>query len=204
MVNIDSRFFMKKYEDIFKESGGVARIQTLQEAGMTYYSLNALLEKGLVSRVKQGVYRLESGEESADEMVEVARMVPNGVFCLYSACTYYELTTFVSGFHHLAIPKKSRVTLPPYPPIQLYYWADAPYNLGIEAVEIWGGTIRMYNIEKTVCDMVKFRNKIGMDTVKEVLHNYVRRKDRRIHLLNQYARQMNIAGVLSNYLDILL
>ena len=171
---------------------------------MTYYSLNALLEKGLVSRVKQGVYRLESGEESADEMVEVARMVPNGVFCLYSACTYYELTTFVSGFHHLAIPKKSRVTLPPYPPIQLYYWADAPYHLGIEAVEIWGGTIRMYNVEKTVCDMVKFRNKIGMDTVKEVLHNYVRRKDRKIHLLNQYARQMNISGVLSNYLDILL
>lgn len=203
-LNAKSRFFMKNYEDIFKESGGVARIQTLQEAGMTYYGLNALLEKGLVSRVKQGVYRLESGEVSADEMVEVARLAPNGVFCLYSACTYYELTTFVSGFHHLAIPKKSRVTLPSYPPIQLYYWSDAPYNLGIETVEILGGTIRMYNVEKTVCDMVKFRNKIGMDTVKEVLHNYVRRKDRKIHLLNQYARQMNIAGVLSNYLDILL
>jgi len=43
-----------------------------------------------------------------------------------------------------------------------------------------------------------------MDTVKEVLHNYVRRKDRKIHLLNQCARQMNISGVLSNYLDILL
>lgn len=195
---------MKNYEDIFKESGGVARIQTLQEAGLTYYGLNALLEKGLVSRVKQGVYRLESGEVIADEMVEVARLAPNGVFCLYSACTYYELTTFVSGFHHLAIPKKSKVTLPAYPPIQLYYWSDAPYHLGIETVEIWGGTIRMYNVEKTVCDMVKFRNKIGIDIVKEVLHNYVRRKDRKIHLLSQYARQMNIAGILSNYLEMLL
>jgi hypothetical protein len=62
----------------------------------------------------------------------------------------------------------------------------------------------MYNVEKTVCDMVKFRNKIGIDIVKEVLHNYVRRKDRKIHLLSQYARQMNIAGILSNYLEMLL
>ena len=195
---------MKNYEEIFKQNGGVARIQTLQEAGMTYYTLNALLEKGLVSRVKQGVYRLENDEQMADEMIEVARMVPKGVFCLFSACSFYELTTFVSGSHHLAIPKKSKVTLPSYPPIQLYYWADAPYHLGIETIEIWGGTIRIYNMEKTVCDMVKFRKKAGMDTVKEVLQNYVRRKDRKIHLLNQYARQMNIAGIMANYLEVLL
>lgn len=203
-IKNDSRFFMKKYEKIFQEHGGVAPMRVLQEAGMTYYSLRALQEKGLVTKIKQGVYRLEHSESPVDEMVEVARLVPNGVYCLFSACAHYGMTTFVSGQHHLAIPKKSKVTLPPYPPIQLYYWADASYQLGITTVQTWGGQVRMYDMEKTVCDVVKFRNRVGIDTMKEVLHHYVRRKDRKIHQLNDYARQMNIAGVLSKYLDILL
>ena len=195
---------MKKYEKIFQENGGVARIHLLQEAGMTYYSLRALMEKGIVTKIKQGVYRLEHVESPVDEMVEVARMVPKGVYCLFSACTHYDLTTFVSGQHHLAIPKKSKVALPSYPPIQLYYWAETSYHLGITTVESWGGMVNMYDVEKTVCDMVKFRSKVGIDTMKEVLHNYISRKDRKIHQLNNYARQMNIEGVLSKYLEVLL
>ena len=195
---------MKKYEKIFQENGGVARMHLLQEAGMTYYSLRALMEKGVVTKIKQGVYRLEHSELPIDEMVEVARMVPKGVYCLFSACAYYGLTTFVSGQHHLAIPKKSKVTLPSYPPIQLYYWAETSYHLGITTVDSSGGTVSMYDMEKTVCDMVKFRSKAGIDTMKEVLHNYIRRKDRKIYQLNDYARQLNIEGVLSKYLEVLL
>jgi predicted transcriptional regulator of viral defense system len=193
---------MKKYESIFQANAGIARIGDLQAAGMTYYSLRNLLEKGLVTKVKQGVYRLENIE--TDEMMEVAVLVPNGVFCLFSACTYYGLSTFVSGSHHLAIPKKSRVVLPEYPPVQVYYWTDKSHLLGVTTVAVQGGTVKMYDLEKTVCDMVKFRNKVGIDTMKEVLHNYLRRKDRKIHQLNEYARQMNISEILSQYLNVLL
>jgi predicted transcriptional regulator of viral defense system len=195
---------MENYQKIFKENGGVAQLHTLVEAGITNYSLEKLLEKGIVSKIKQGVYRLENSETPIDEMIEVSRIVPNGVFCLFSACTHFGLTTFVSGQHHIAIPKKSKVTIPAYPPIQLYYWADTSQQLGITRVKTWGGEVPMYDLEKTVCDMVKFRNKVGIDSMKEVLLNYLQQKDRKIHLLNDYARQMNIAGVLNNYLDILL
>jgi predicted transcriptional regulator of viral defense system len=195
---------MKKYNEIFQENGGVASMHTLQEAGITYYELRALMEKKIVTKIRQGVYRLETGEAPADELIEVSRLVPKGIYCLFSACSYYGMTTFVSGQHQLAIPKKSKVVLPSYPPIQLYYWADISYQLGMTKVNSLGGQVCMYDIEKTVCDMVKFRNKVGIDSMKEVLLHYVRRPDRKIHQLNEYARQMNIAGVLSKYLDVLL
>jgi predicted transcriptional regulator of viral defense system len=198
------RIFMKNYEEIFQEYGGVAQMRTLMEAGVTYYSLRNLMEKGIVTKIKQGVYRLEDSKTPVDELVEVARLVPNGVYCLFSACAHYGLTSFVSGQHHLAIPKKSKVKLPTYPPIQLYYWTDVSYKLGITTVEINGNKINIYDVEKTVCDMIKFRNKVGIDTMKEVLHHYLHRKDRKITQLNNYARQMNIASVLSNYLEVLL
>lgn len=203
-IKNDSRYFMKKYEKIFLENGGIAATHTLMEGGVTYYTLRNLMTKGIVTKLKQGIYRLETAPTPADELAEVANIVPKGVYCLFSACTYYGMTTFVSGEHHLAIPKHSKVKIPEYPPIQLYYWADTSYGLGVTTVMTDNGEVRMYDIEKTVCDMVKFRNKVGIDTMKEVLSHYLSRKDRKIHQLNAYARQMNITGVLSNYLDVLL
>jgi Transcriptional regulator, AbiEi antitoxin len=71
---------LKKYQEIFKQNGGVVQMQTLIEAGITYYSLNKMIKTGIVSKIKHGVYRLENNETPVDEMIEVARMVPNGVF----------------------------------------------------------------------------------------------------------------------------
>jgi predicted transcriptional regulator of viral defense system len=130
--------------------------------------------------------------------------VPYGVLCLYTACLHYELTTFVSSSYHIAIPKKAKIVLPDYPPIQLYYWDTTAYNLGIVETVIQETRVRMYDLEKTVCDMIRFRNKVGIDIAKEVLKNYLNRHDRNIAKLNEYAQKLNISTVLSNFLIILL
>lgn len=121
-------------------------------------------------------------------MEEVAQIVKKGgVFCLFSAAAHHDLTTFVSSEYHLAVPKKYKVVLPEYPPIKLYYWEEAAYQTGITKVVIEGEMVAMYDAEKTVCDIIKYQKKVGMDTLKEVLNTYLRRKDRNIHKLSEYA-----------------
>ena len=150
----------------------------------------------------QGIYR--SVAHPYDERVEIGRRIPNGVFCLYSACFLHQLSDFVPSEQHLAVPKKSRYVLPAYPPVKLYYWETAAFQLGVGDFHLEAGTIRVYDPEKTVCDLLRLREKAGLDIVKEALKNYLRRPGRDLAKLHDYARQLRVEKTLQPYLNILL
>ena len=65
-----------------------------------------------------------------------------------------------------------------------------------------GYNIRIYDIDRCVCDAIKFRNKIGMDVCSEIIDNYLVRPERNISKLLDYARQLRVDTILENYLQI--
>ncbi|MDX2247310.1 MAG: hypothetical protein SF052_11060 [Bacteroidia bacterium] len=189
-------------QQLFERSKGIVGAKTLRENGVSYYEINGLLEDAVIVRLKRGVYKWAAQE--TEEMAEVARLVPIGVFCLLSAAFYYGLTTTIPARHHVAIPDDRKVVLPGYPPIQLYFWNKTPYSLGVTTVELSGGSVSLYDLEKTVCDAIRHRNKIGFEVLKEILRNYRDRKDRNLNRLHAYARQLNILNKVDEFLKILL
>lgn len=189
-------------QDFFKANDGIVRTKQLRDGGFTHYQLNQLIQSGRVLKVKQGVYKWINSDQT--ELVEVARTVPEGVFCLYTACQYYQLTTFVASAYHLAIPKKSKVVLPVYPPIKLYYWETVSYQTGRTDIKPDGVSILMYDLEKTVCDVIRQRNKVGLDLVKEVVTTYLQRTDRNLANLVQYAGELGVKNYVSTYLNLLV
>ena len=187
---------------IFDENDGVAQMRTLLKNGINHYQVNRLLEQGVVIKLKHGVYKWKTDNEN--EWADIVHLVPNGILCLLTAALHYELTTFVSSEYHITIPKKMKLVLPDYPPIKLYYWDSKAFRLGIIETVIQETPVKMYNIEKTVCDIVRLRNKIGIDIAKEVLKNYLKHPNCNIPKLNEYARQLRISTILNNFLNILL
>jgi len=67
-----------------------------------------------------------------------------------------------------------------------------------------GEEIAIYDIEKSVCDAIRYRNKVGIDITSEVLRNYLKRKDRNLDRLMKYAENMRIATVLNQYINVML
>ena len=49
---------------------------------------------------------------------------------------------------------------------------------------------------------IKFRNKIGIDVMSEVLRNYFQRADRNIVRLESYARELRLCSVLEKYMEV--
>ncbi|MDZ7878627.1 MAG: hypothetical protein U5L45_13190 [Saprospiraceae bacterium] len=192
----------KNVKEIFEQNKGVTQMGTLMKSGINHYQINALLDNGSIIKLKHGIYKWQTDE--VNEWADIKHLVPYGVLCLFTTALHYELTTFVSSTYHIAIPKKAKIILPDYPPIQLYYWDTVAFTLGIVETVIQETTIKVYDLEKTVCDILRFRNKVGIDIAKEVLKNYLKRPDRNLAKLNEYARQLNISTVLSNFLTILL
>lgn len=193
----------KYIKELFETNHGILTINELKEKGINYYYLNPFIAAQKIERIKPGFYRWV--EFIGDELVEASRIVPGGIISLFTAAAYHELTTFISSTYHFAIDKNRRVRLPEYPPIKLSYWSGPQLSLGKQQIKSQEGLlITIYDKEKTVCDFIKFRNKVGIDLTKEVLNNYLRRKDRSISKLMEYARKLKISTVLKKYLEVLL
>ena len=76
--------------------------------------------------------------------------------------------------------------------------------MGVVETEVAGHRLRIYDIERSVCDVVRFRNKVGMDVVTEVLRAYLSRKDRNIAKLTDYAGKMRIGTIMTQYLNVMV
>jgi len=159
--------------------------------------LHKMLINNSVSRVKRGLYRLNDFDQDTS-FIEVSHIVPCGVFCMFSAWFYYGLTTTIPHENHIAITQNKKMLLPDYPPIKLYYLSEGFHQLGITQICIGNQNVKIYDLEKSVCDAVRFRNKVGLDIAIEVLKNYVNRKDRNFDKLAKYARPLRIEKIMQN------
>lgn len=184
---------------------GYISTKDLKREGLNVYDINVLLEKGEIERVKWGLYRWTETQNEYHEMEEVSRLVPQGVLCLFSALAWHELTTYIPKVSAIAIPIKARKpVLPKYPPIKIYYFSDVRFETGIEIIHINGHPVKIYDLEKTVCDIILYRNKIGMDIVKEVMENYVGKRGKNVQRLMQYAEALRVLAILKTYLEVLI
>ena len=180
------------------ESGGTIRTRELS-APRGYYGINKELSSGNVIRIKNGIYILP--EEQASAMMDIERIVPGGVVCMYSAWDYYNLTTQIPNGLYIAIEKHRKVVAPKITGIILCYWEDKYCTMGVEDAVIANHKVKIFCIEKCVCDAVKFRNKIGTDVAVEILSNYLHRRERNISLLMDYAKQMRVMSTIQAYLE---
>lgn len=68
--------------------------------------------------------------------------------------------------------------------------------------EISGYHVRITDMERSVCDAVKYRNKLGLDVCAEVIRSYLRKPSRNLTRLQDYAKRLRVFNTLKNYLEI--
>ena len=165
-----------------------------------YHQVLQKVQSGELLRLRPGVFT--EPIVLADTMLDIDILVPGGVLCLFSAWDHYELTTQIPNSFCVAIPRKRKLVLPEYPPITLYYWSDHLLDFGITIAEVHGHKVHVTDLERSVCDAVKYRNKIGLDVCAEIVKSYLKRRGRNISTLMKYAKNLRVAKTLSTYLEI--
>ena len=122
-----------------------------------------------------------------------------------SAARYYELTNFLPDTVDVAIERKKKVaTLPDWPEIKIFYFDPVRMDLGVTEVREGDNVFHIFDIEKTVVDIIYYRNKVGIEETSEVLKNYLKRRDRQIDRLYAYAKQLRCEKVVRTYLEVLV
>lgn len=181
-----------------EQQGGYINARETRNRG-EYEQLRRATASGKLVRIRSGVY--VQADALANNMVDVERIVPRGVLCLFSAFAHYNLSTQVPAAVCVAIDAKRKVRLPDYPVIDLYYWKKENLEFGIVKTDVSGFMLSITDLERTVCDAVKYRNKIGMDVCGEVIDSYLKNHNRNISLLHEYAERLRVNKLLTMYLE---
>lgn len=177
----------------------------LKDMGYSYYKIGKLEKDGLLHRINRSTYENLSYKGDENDFFSAEAFVPNGVICLMSAARYYELTNFLPDSVHVAIERKKKVvTLPDWPEIKIFYFDPARMDLGVTEVREGDNVFHIFDIEKTVVDIIYYRNKIGIEETSEVLKNYLKRRDRQIDRLYAYAKRLRCEKVVRTYLEVLI
>lgn len=177
----------------------------LKDMGYSYYKIGKLEKEGLLHRINRSTYENLSYKGDENDFFSAEAFVPNGVICLMSAARYYELTNFLPDSVDVAIERKKKVvTLPDWPEIKIFYFAPTRMDLGVTEVREGDNVFHIFDIEKTVVDIIYYRNKIGIEETSEVLKNYLKRRDRQIDRLYAYAKRLRCEKVVRTYLEVLM
>ena len=177
----------------------------LKDMGIAYYKSGRRVERGQLNRINRTTYENLAYKGDENDFINAAAYVPDGVICLMSAARYYELTNFLPDVIDVAIDRKKKVsTLPDWPQIKIFYFDPSRMDTGITEITAGGDSFRIFDIEKTVVDIIYYRNKIGIEETSEVLRNYLKRQDRQIDRLYTYAKMLRCESIVRTYLEVLV
>ena len=177
----------------------------LKNMGYTYYKIDKLEKVGILSRINRSTYENLEYKGDENDFFSAEAYVPNGVICLMSAARYYGLTNFLPDAVDVAIERKKKVnTLPEWPEIRIFYFSQSRMDIGVKKIYEGKNCFHIFDIEKTVVDIIYYRNKIGLEETSEVFKNYLKRRDRQIDRIYAYAKRLRCEKVVRTYLEVLI
>lgn len=191
--------------ETMRNKGGYATMKELKEAGIHTRTVKEVLEKGVINKIKPGLYKLSDHQrDEYESFVDIHMANENAVICLSSALDYHDLTTFNPSKITVAVPNNTDRFELSYPPIDVYFYRENIYKAGITEVDRSYGSFKVYNKPKTVCDMFHYRNKVGEDLAFEGLKNYLDLPEANLNELQKYMKICRVKTVMKPYLKALV
>ena len=178
--------------------------ETARKNGIPKYRFYRFVHENGFERVARGVYSKE--DVLIDELFIISQRCPEAVFSHDEAFYYHGLSdrepfvhtvTVYSGYnaHRIKADGKCKV----------YYVKKEFLAIGKTIVkDNFGNDIPVYNLERTICDLVRSRNSIERQEFSSVLKAYIARKDKNLNLLMEYSRNFHIENIIRRYMEVLL
>lgn len=189
--------------DLAKSNGGLVTTAQVVGIGIPRARISDMVKAGELLRVQRGVYCLASSWE--DEFLAAQLRFPRGVFSDSTALYLHGYTDRTPFRLTMTFPRSYKATKAREAGIEVRTCADGVLELGLETVKTsYGNKVRAYDLERTLCDIVRGQRVIDVQVVNPAMKQYVRSSERDIQKLLNYARALGVEKKIRNYLEVLL
>jgi predicted transcriptional regulator of viral defense system len=171
-------------------------------AGIHSEQLTRLVAEGLLNRIARGQYRLAGRPITEHHGLTVAaRGVPKGVICLLSALAFHGIGSQLPAEIWIAIERRARTPSFQGPPLRVVRFSGAAFTEGIETYKVEGQELRIYSVAKTLADLFKHRNQVGLDVAIEALREAWRGRRFTMEALDRAAGVCRVTRVMKPYVE---
>ncbi|MDR1581156.1 MAG: type IV toxin-antitoxin system AbiEi family antitoxin domain-containing protein [Synergistaceae bacterium] len=189
--------------ELTRKNGGIMRTADALKAGVSRTSLSKLERAGLLERVARGQYILP--DSFPDELYIWQRRMNLLVYSHETALFLHGMAERTPAKHSVTFPSNARLSATFPGDIKVYFVKPESHELGaVFLPSMMGHEVRAYDVERTVCDVVRSRNRIDDQTFIAAIKNYAAMKNHDFNRLGKYAEVFRITKILRKYLEVLL
>ena len=178
---------------LFSTHNYVMTTAELTASKLYYADIKQLLDEGLIERVRRGYYHWTQ-DYGESEVVIINRLFPDAVLCMETALFYYRYSDRNPAEWNFAIDKNvsKRRTKIDYPFIKAYRVESELVTLGETEGEIDSHKVRIYDRDRTICDVLRNRNKMDREIFNKAVQGYVKDTKKNIPNLMEYAKVLRV------------
>lgn len=192
-----------KIIQIAEENNGVVTTAALSEKGILRGNLKKLVDEGKLEKTVRGVYILPEIWE--DEFVNLQARFKKGIFSNETALFLWNLTDRTPNRYDMTFPYNYNLTNVKNEGVKCSRVKSEWYLEGKTLIESPGkNKIMVYNMERTLCDILRKRGGVDTGVIAEAFKRYAVRKDKNIPLLSEYAKKFRVEEKVRRYLEVLI
>ena len=193
----------EQLDKLLAEGDGILQTSAVIAAGVPKPVFYQYIRQNDLEQAAHGIY--VSRDAWVDGMYLLHLRCVQAVFSHESALFFHELTDREPSPYSVSVQRGYSPTRLKADGITVYTVKKELYPIGITSAKTpFGHTVPTYDMERTICDLIRCRNDMEVQTFQDALKRYAKRTDKNLSTLMRYAAQFRVEKVLRQYLEGLL
>lgn len=190
--------------ELLKNNKGILKSREAKEAGIDYKTLQRMHRAGEIEKLEQGLYM--DIDQMKDEYLITQYRCKKGVFSHETALYFHDLTdrtpfllmlTIPSGYNTRLLQDKDKY--------KFFYISEKLHAIGSMKMKTpFGHHVNVYDKERTICDCLKMKDQLDIDSVNEAVKRYMKTPGADYSKLLKYAEVFNIKDMVRRYMEMLI
>ncbi len=194
---------ISRINEVALENNGFIKTSQFEKIGLSRPMIKKLVDKGLLEKATRGIYVPKN--EIADEYALLQIRCKYAVFSYGTALYLSGLSDRTPHIYDISIPQGANVSTLKSDElnIRFHYVQPDVFELGITEVKSpQGATVKIYNKERCICDLIRGKNQIDMQLYTSAIKDYFKSKPNHRKLL-KYGKVFGIEDRIRTYMEVL-
>lgn len=198
--NEQCKIYTDTISQIMNANKGMLSTRMIEPLNISRQYLAIMEAKKMIEKVSRGLYVLPSAYE--DSYFLFQQKYKKAIFSHMNALYFYNMTEEFPYNYTVTVPQNYHVDTV-NEKCNVFYVSNEIYEIGLTEVETPNGVkVKSYDIERCICDIIRSKNRMDSEHVKYSIREYLKRKDKNLIKLSNYADKMGIKDDVMNYLEV--